>query len=268
MSVRPAPRAGGDHASLHHEPRRDGTAGRPHRAPRRGARAGRLRPAVGVWQRDPDAGGSAGAAARAVLHDQGAGQGCRARARHRVSRHTWPVDLFLTDVVLRQPSGRTFAEEPERRRPGVPVPFRSGRTDDESLCRGMRTAGLAFPEEPFTARWLLAAVRERIQGRGDKVRAGARSHHASRRAVRRLDTVLRPNAAFRPASGQSGCGPLHDRDASASVRSSCVTGAGRHGARLGHARRSRRDASHRTARRDTGGSCPHAGCGPSRSLGR
>jgi CheY-like chemotaxis protein len=82
-----------------------------------------------------------------------------------LERHAGPVDLVLTDVVMPQMSGRAFAEELERRRPGMRVLFMSGYTDDEILRRGVLTPGVGFLEKPFTAERLLEAVRESVRVR-------------------------------------------------------------------------------------------------------
>jgi FixJ family two-component response regulator len=65
-----------------------------------------------------------------------------------------------------QMSGRAFAQELERRRPGVRVLFMSGYTDDEILRRGVLAPGVGFLEKPFTAERLLGAVRDGLQSRG------------------------------------------------------------------------------------------------------
>jgi PAS domain S-box-containing protein len=89
-----------------------------------------------------------------------------AAALEVLDRHAGPVDLVLTDVVMPQMSGRAFAQELERRRPGVRVLFMSGYTDDEILRRGVLAPGVGFLEKPFTAERLLGAVRDGLQSRG------------------------------------------------------------------------------------------------------
>jgi FixJ family two-component response regulator len=68
-------------------------------------------------------------------------------------------------MVMPGMSGRAFAQELSRRRPGVRVLFMSGYTDDEIIRRGLHTPAIAFLDKPFTAERLLAAVREAMETR-------------------------------------------------------------------------------------------------------
>jgi PAS domain S-box-containing protein len=69
------------------------------------------------------------------------------------------VDLLITDIVMPGLSGRELADEMRNRRPGLPVVFVSGYTEDYVVEEAGREGATAFVEKPFTAADLLAAVR-------------------------------------------------------------------------------------------------------------
>jgi PAS domain S-box-containing protein len=77
-----------------------------------------------------------------------------------LKEHRGPVDLLLTDVIMPQISGRHLASEVAELRPGTPVLYMSGYTDDAVLRHGVLDAGLAYLEKPFTPGTLLRKVRE------------------------------------------------------------------------------------------------------------
>ena len=81
-----------------------------------------------------------------------------------VARHGNAIDLVLTDVVMPEMSGREFAEAFGRLRPGTPVVYMSGYTDDEILRRGLLDPGVPFLQKPFTATELAERVRTLIEG--------------------------------------------------------------------------------------------------------
>ncbi|MGZ8493496.1 MAG: response regulator, partial [Gemmatirosa sp.] len=84
------------------------------------------------------------------------GPGAIALAR----RHTTPIDLLLTDVIMPGMHGRELAEALLRDRPAMRVLFMSGYTEDEVLHRGISTEALAFIAKPFTPDTLAARVRD------------------------------------------------------------------------------------------------------------
>ncbi|HWP03352.1 MAG TPA: ATP-binding protein [Gemmatimonadaceae bacterium] len=76
------------------------------------------------------------------------------------------VDLLLTDVVLPQVSGRSLAEEAQRRHPDLRVLFMSGYTDDTILRAELLHHGVALLQKPFTTVALTRKVREILDQTG------------------------------------------------------------------------------------------------------
>ena len=81
-------------------------------------------------------------------------------------------DLVLCDVVMPRMGGREFADQLTRARPGLPVLFMSGYTNDEIMRRGLLEPGAPFLAKPFSPETLAAKVREVLE------HAGASSLHA------------------------------------------------------------------------------------------
>jgi two-component system, cell cycle sensor histidine kinase and response regulator CckA len=67
-------------------------------------------------------------------------------------------DLLLTDVVLPGFNGRVLAERLQASRPGLPVLYMSGYTDDMVVRTGVVAEGTAFLQKPFTPQGLLERV--------------------------------------------------------------------------------------------------------------
>jgi PAS domain S-box-containing protein len=76
-----------------------------------------------------------------------------------------PIDLLLTDVIMPSMSGRELHERLLRGRPGLPVLFMSGYTDNVIAPHGVLDAGTHFIQKPFTMRALAALVRSVLDGR-------------------------------------------------------------------------------------------------------
>ena len=72
------------------------------------------------------------------------------------------VDLVITDVVMPGMSGRELGDRVARLRPGIPVLYTSGFTDEEVIRRGMLEQGRPFLQKPFTPHELARAVRETL----------------------------------------------------------------------------------------------------------
>jgi PAS domain S-box-containing protein len=75
------------------------------------------------------------------------------------------VDVLVSDVVMPGISGQEVADELRARRPGLPVVFVSGYTEDHVVEDARRAGATAFVEKPFGAQELLAAVRSVLEQR-------------------------------------------------------------------------------------------------------
>jgi len=76
-----------------------------------------------------------------------------------VERASGRLDLVITDVAMPAMSGRELADRLKRRRPGLPVLFMSGYTDDEMMRRGLIEPNHPFLSKPFTPEVLAGKVR-------------------------------------------------------------------------------------------------------------
>ena len=69
------------------------------------------------------------------------------------------VNLVITDVVMPEMGGRELAEQLRIQRPGLPVLFISGYTDDELLRKGILEPGCDLLRKPFERAELARSVR-------------------------------------------------------------------------------------------------------------
>ncbi|HXW14356.1 MAG TPA: PAS domain S-box protein [Terriglobia bacterium] len=83
-------------------------------------------------------------------------------------RHTGPIHLLLTDVVLPSMSGRKVAEFLAPLRPGMKALYMSGYTDDAIVRNGVLEATAAFLQKPFTPATLARKVREVLDAGGEE----------------------------------------------------------------------------------------------------
>jgi CheY-like chemotaxis protein len=60
------------------------------------------------------------------------------------------VNMLVTDVVMPGMDGPELARRALELRPGLPVLYMSGYTDDEIVRRGLLDAGQPFLQKPFT----------------------------------------------------------------------------------------------------------------------
>jgi PAS domain S-box-containing protein len=75
-------------------------------------------------------------------------------------RHPGPIHLLLTDVVMPEMSGRELRERLATVRPGTPVLYMSGYTDEALGRHGVLEPGVVLLQKPFTAEALGRRVRE------------------------------------------------------------------------------------------------------------
>jgi two-component system cell cycle sensor histidine kinase/response regulator CckA len=87
------------------------------------------------------------------------------------------IDLLVTDVIMPEMGGRELATTLREQRPGLPVLYVSGYTDDELLRRGILEPGVRLMRKPFTKNDLARVVRGLINGtaasRADVIGGGA-----------------------------------------------------------------------------------------------
>jgi hypothetical protein len=69
-----------------------------------------------------------------------------------------PVALVVSDLVMPRMNGRELSEQLERVRPGLPVLFMSGYTDDEMIRRNLLRPDAPFIQKPFAAAAFAARV--------------------------------------------------------------------------------------------------------------
>jgi two-component system, cell cycle sensor histidine kinase and response regulator CckA len=75
-------------------------------------------------------------------------------------RHTEPIQLLITDVVMPEMGGRQVAERLTACKRGIKVLFLSGYTDDAVVRHGVLQAEVAFLQKPFTPMALANKVRD------------------------------------------------------------------------------------------------------------
>ena len=88
--------------------------------------------------------------------DAGGGQ----EALETALRHTGPIDLLLTDVVMPEMGGSELAGRIRSLRSEIKVLFISGYTDDVIVRQGLVAEALSFLQKPFTPNALALKVRQ------------------------------------------------------------------------------------------------------------
>jgi two-component system, cell cycle sensor histidine kinase and response regulator CckA len=68
----------------------------------------------------------------------------------------------IADVVMPGMSGRDLGDRLGLLRPGIPVVYMSGFTDEDVIRRGMLKEGRPFLQKPFTPHELARVVREAL----------------------------------------------------------------------------------------------------------
>jgi CheY-like chemotaxis protein len=69
------------------------------------------------------------------------------------------VEVVLTDLAMPELGGQELAQRLSALRPGLPVIFMSGYTDDDLIRRGLLDAGIPYLEKPFSPDALTRIIR-------------------------------------------------------------------------------------------------------------
>ncbi len=77
-------------------------------------------------------------------------------------KHSGPIHLLLTEVVMPRISGRELAERLALERPDCRALFMSGYSNGAISDRGILLEGTALLEKPFTSERLGSSVREAL----------------------------------------------------------------------------------------------------------
>jgi DNA-binding response OmpR family regulator len=79
----------------------------------------------------------------------------------RLSEFDGAINLVIADVMMPEMGGSELARRLAVERPGLPILFLSGYTDDEMTLRGLGPPS-AFVQKPFTPDVLARRVREML----------------------------------------------------------------------------------------------------------
>jgi two-component system cell cycle sensor histidine kinase/response regulator CckA len=80
-------------------------------------------------------------------------------------RHSGPIDLLLTDVIMPEMSGRDVADRLTQLRPEMKVLYMSGYTDNAIVHQGVLNEGANFIQKPFSPGALGQMVRQVLDER-------------------------------------------------------------------------------------------------------
>ncbi len=80
------------------------------------------------------------------------------------ARHTDPIHLLVTDVVMPRMGGRELASRVGALHPETKVLYMSGYTDDDVVRHGISHAEAGFLQKPFTTDALISKVRAVLDG--------------------------------------------------------------------------------------------------------
>jgi PAS domain S-box-containing protein len=95
-----------------------------------------------------------------------------AEAALRLEReHSGPLDLLITDVVMRGMRGPDLARRIRAHRPSLPVLFMSGYPDDALSASGALDGATAFLQKPFRVSALATRVAEVLRAANDRLRS-------------------------------------------------------------------------------------------------
>ena len=77
-------------------------------------------------------------------------------------KHSGPIHLILTDVIMPEMNGKALAEKIASSRPGIKCLFTSGYTGDIITHHGMLDKHVHFIQKPFTKQSLAVKIREAL----------------------------------------------------------------------------------------------------------
>ena len=77
-----------------------------------------------------------------------------------LGRHSGPVHLVLTDVVMPEMNGKQLFDRVSSRYPDIKALYMSGYTGNVIAHRGVIDAGVHYIQKPFSVKALAAKVRE------------------------------------------------------------------------------------------------------------
>jgi CheY-like chemotaxis protein len=86
-----------------------------------------------------------------------------AEAIVHAERHTGPIELMLTDVVMPRMSGCQLADRLKLLRPAMKVVYMSGYAGDAVAACGLLDSAAAYLQKPFTPQDLAVKVRKVLQ---------------------------------------------------------------------------------------------------------
>lgn len=91
-----------------------------------------------------------------------------------VERHTGPIHLLLTDVVMPGMSGPDLVEQIVRLRPGISVLYTSGYSENAISNHGILNAGISFLPKPYVPHTLATKIRQVLEGTPPRLTASPR----------------------------------------------------------------------------------------------